>query len=109
MDIFRRRPGSLAAGELNTALLLADLVVEVLLDWQEDSGLRGNGDASLVMELGDRAQLFQAQGMIMVQLGIPPAEALIRMRAYAFAHNRRLDDVAREIANGMLTLDAEPT
>lgn len=109
MDIFRRRAGSLTAVELTTALGLADLVVEVLLDWQEDSGLPENSDPSLVLELGDRAQLFQAQGMIMVQLGIPLAEALIRMRAYAFAHNRRLDEVARDIANGTLRLDSEQT
>jgi AmiR/NasT family two-component response regulator len=62
-----------------------------------------------VVGLGNRAQLFQAQGMVMVQLGVPLGEAMMRMRAYAFAKNRRLDDVARDIVTRRLTLELDAT
>jgi hypothetical protein len=108
MDVFRRRPGPLSEAELRTALLFADMIVEVLLDRQEDLGRRGDPDG-LVQDVGNRAQLFQAQGMIMVQLGVTLSEAMMRMRAYAFATNQRLDDVARDIVDRGLTLDQDAT
>lgn len=107
MDIFRRRVGPLTEAELTTALLLADITVETLLDRQEDQAQRGNADG-LVLDVGNRAQLFQAQGMVMVQLGVSLAEAMMRMRAYAFAENRRLDDVASDIVSRKIRLDPDP-
>ena len=44
-----------------------------------------------------RAEVFQAQGMVMVQLGVPLAEALVRIRAHAYAHDRPLNKVAADI------------
>jgi hypothetical protein len=108
MDVFRRRPGPLSETELRTALLFADIIVEALLDRQEDLDRRGNPDG-LVLDVGNRAQLFQAQGMVMVQLGVTLSEAMMRMRAYAFATNQRLDDVARDIVGRVLTLDQDVT
>jgi len=108
MDVFQRRPGPLTEKQLRTALLLADVTVETLLDRQEDSGRSGSVDG-LVLDVGNRAQLFQAQGMVMVQLAVPLAEAMMLMRAYAFAENRRLDDVARDIVNRRLRLGPDPT
>jgi AmiR/NasT family two-component response regulator len=98
----------LGAKELRTALLLADITVETLLDRQEVLVQRGDTDR-LVLDAGNRAQLFQAQGMVMVRLGVSLAEAMIRMRAYAFAENRRLDDVAWDIVNHKLRLGPSHT
>jgi len=42
-------------------------------------------------------QVHQATGMISDQLGVPLAEALIRLRAYARSHQRALPDVAADI------------
>jgi hypothetical protein len=44
-----------------------------------------------------RAEVYQASGMIMAQLGVPIDEALARLRAYAFAHDRPINDVARDV------------
>jgi hypothetical protein len=44
-----------------------------------------------------RSVVHQASGMIMIQLGIEIAEALSRLRAYAFAEGRSVTDVAREV------------
>jgi hypothetical protein len=106
MDVFRRRPGSLSTAEIRTALLFADLTVEALLDRQENLRRREDADG-FAPDVGNRAQLFQAQGMVMVQLGISLAEAMMRIRAYAFAEDRRIDDVARDIVDRRLTLDAD--
>jgi AmiR/NasT family two-component response regulator len=53
--------------------------------------------ADLDEAIEDRAELFQAQGMAMVQLGISIGEAMARLRAYAYAQDRRLSDVARDV------------
>ena len=50
-----------------------------------------------------RAEIDQATGMLTVQLGVPVTEAFARLRAYAYAHDRRLANVARR-----LRLHAEP-
>ena len=45
--------------------------------------------------------------MLMVQLGVPMGEAFARLRAYAYAHDRRLADVARDIVARRLRLQGD--
>jgi hypothetical protein len=45
--------------------------------------------------------------MIIVQLGVPAAVALVRLRAYAYAHDRRLRDVARDVVARRLRFDPD--
>ena len=58
----------------------------------EDGGLR-------------RAQVYQAAGMVMVQLDVSIEEATVRLHAYAFANDRAVVDVARDIVRRHLRLD----
>jgi hypothetical protein len=44
-----------------------------------------------------RAEVHQATGMVLAQLDISATDALARMRAYAFAHQRLLVDVAADV------------
>jgi hypothetical protein len=106
MDIFRSQVGPLTATELRTALRFADVTVDVLLDVQDAERTR-DADRAAVLDVGSRAELFQAQGMVMMQLGVSIGEALVRMRAYAYAENRRLEDVARDVVNRRLRLDGD--
>lgn len=103
LDVFRTRHGSLTADELGQALTFADVAVTVLLDGQ---ALARPGDAAsgLAEAFDGRAELFQAQGMITVQLGVTLAEALARIRAHAYAENRPLRDIARDIVDRRLRL-----
>ena len=48
-----------------------------------------------------RAEVHQAQGMVMVDLGVDLTDALIRMRAHAFARGIPLVELAREILAGL--------
>jgi hypothetical protein len=50
--------------------------------------------------------------MVSVQLGVDVEEAFVRLRAYAYAEDRRLTDVARDVVGRRLRFptesDAEP-
>lgn len=106
MDIFRSRVGPLSEGEIRTAFSFAEITVEALLDTQEHRP-RLDGDGIGFLDVGHRAELFQAQGMVMVQLGVSIGEALVRMRAFAYAENRRLAEVARDVVGRRLRLDRD--
>jgi hypothetical protein len=106
MDVFRGRPGPLTADEVGQALTFAEIAVTTLLDGQDDA-YPGAPAAGLDEAIDGRAVLFQAQGMVMVQLGVSLAAALTRIRAYAFAHDRPLGEVARDIVARRLVLDRD--
>jgi hypothetical protein len=104
LDVFRARPGMLTADELALALTFAEVAVATLIDGL-GSGRQGARADWLRDPLGPRAELFQAQGMVMVQLEVTLVEAMARMRAHAFAHDLRLSDVAALIVARELTFD----
>jgi AmiR/NasT family two-component response regulator len=45
----------------------------------------------------NRAEIHQATGMVVAQLEISATDAFARLRAYAFAEQRQLADVARDV------------
>jgi GAF domain-containing protein len=106
LDVFRDRAGALTSDELRQAVLLAEVTVAALLDQHEHGGADA-GRADLDEAIEDRAELFQAQGMVMVQLGVSIGDAMARMRAYAYAENRRLGGVARDIVARRLRFDPD--
>jgi ANTAR domain len=55
-----------------------------------------------------RAEIDQATGMLTEQLGVGIEDAFIRLRAYAYARDLRLTDVARDIVARRLRLHPEP-
>ena len=76
--------------------MLADTACALLLDGARIDESRADG------HWPERAgpqhpEVHQATGMIIVQLGVTAAVALIQLRAYAYAHDRRLSDVARDV------------
>ena len=101
MDVYRHAAGALSHDALAQALTFAEVAAGILLDGQE---LAGAGDAA-DGALGHRYELHQAQGMVTVQLGVPLAEAMARLRAHAFTHDRLLHDVARDVLAHRLILD----
>ena len=52
--------------------------------------------------------VHQATGMVAAQLEVGVGQALIRLRAYAYAHDQTLTDVARAVISHELVLDADP-
>jgi hypothetical protein len=106
LEVFRSRHGPLTADELGQALTFADAAVTVLLDGQAVAppGAAAPGVAEAV---DSGAELFQAQGMVTVQLGVTLADALARIRARAYADDRPLREVARDIVARRLRLDLD--
>jgi len=103
MDVFRSRSGMLTAEELTLALSFAEVAVSTMLHGQDQ---RADADG-FPDDLGSRSQVYQAQGMAMVQLGVSLAEAMVRMRGHAFAHDRRLRDVAADIVARRFAFDPD--
>jgi hypothetical protein len=104
LDVLRTRSGMLTDEETTSALAIADIAVHLLLDSREHATPDTDGLDGVVE---DRAQLFQAQGMVMVQLGVTLAEAMVRIRAHAFGEGRRLHDIAADIVARRLRFDPD--
>jgi len=107
LGLYRRSPGSLDSRQLGDSLLLADTAIVLLLD-----GVDGTADGGPAGRPPDlvlhRAEIDQATGMVMVQVGVTAAEAFARLRAYAYARDRRLADVASDIVGRRLRLQPDP-
>lgn len=108
MDMYRRAPGWLSVAELTTALQVVDLATVALLGLREgepdgDNDPDGVVDDEWLAALPrDRAQVHQATGMLIAEYGIPAERALARLRGYAFATGRLVDQVARDIVTRSL-------
>ena len=98
----RVTPGFLADGELADAAALADAVT-VLLVHQQNAGADPAGHTESGPLPGwarpatYRAQVHQATGMISAQLGVGLPEALVRLRAHAYAEDRLIAEVAADV------------
>lgn len=99
LDVFAEKPGSLHSEQVTMALTYAQIATEIMLDGHLTTP-SGELEPGLSTALGYRAEIHQAQGMVMVDLDMSPADALTRIRAHAFAENRPLIDLARDIIGG---------
>ncbi len=104
LDLYRRLPGPLSEGQQRDALSAADIAALMLL------GRRTDPDSDhdwLDTTVVSRAEIHQATGMVLIQLGVTAPEALARMRAYAFVHSGLLVDVARDVVARRLVFTEE--
>ena len=112
LGLYRDAAGPLDTAELGDALIFADAATVVLLESQHPAGaapVPGAGPAGQPPDLArHRAEIDQATGMVSAQLGVPIGEAFVRLRAYAYAQDRRLSDVARDIIARRLRLSPDP-
>ena len=111
MGLYRERPGPLTAFQLGDALIFADTATLLLLDSGDPAAADpaagpgpGGQPAHLTLH---RAEIDQATGMLTEQLGTGIADAFVRLRAYAYANDLRLTDVARDIVARRLRLSAD--
>ena len=112
LDLYRARPSTLKPQDLTGALIAAELAQMPLLDLlAQDLHAAietGDGDAWAELNALTRVEVSQATGMLIDQLDVDAADALVRLRAYAYAANRSATDVARDILHHGLRLDIEP-
>ena len=105
LDVYRDEPGAMSARALARAPAYAQVAMQMILDAHDEP----DQIAALMVDERTRAQVYQAQGIAMTQLGVGAAEALARMRAHAYAHDQRLTDVAEDIIGRRLTLEPDET
>lgn len=118
--VYLRRPGGLDPVMGAEAITLAALALDLLLEHLGPIPLVGSGvparDGDDVHPgnhqlpdgvVDDRPEIHQATGMLSVQLGIDLPTALLRLRARAFAENRRLSHLAADVVSRVVRFEDE--
>lgn len=104
LSLFADRPGRLSVDQHADALVAADISAEAVLIMQAKESV-----GVLAPELEDGSNLqyvvHQAAGMVSAQLDISIAQSLVRLRAYAFGHQRLVGDVAASVVARGLRFD----
>jgi len=107
LDLYRATPGPLSAEHLREALSYADAATMLLLHLQTRARSDGFApDAFAVLD--DRAEVHQATGVVSVQAGVALAEAIVLLRARAYAEQRPVGDLARDVLAGTVDFTAGP-
>jgi hypothetical protein len=108
LDLYRHAPGEMDFTALGGALLAAELAALPLLDLMGlDFDAAMNDESSNAWEQLSaltRVEVFRAAGIVIGQLQVSAAEALVRIRGYAYAHDMTASQVAFEILERRLQL-----
>jgi len=103
LDVYRGRVEAVSPDTIDDGQIFADVLTMLVGDYPLSAP--GVGVASLDDLLTPAMEVYQAQGMVMVDLGVSLADALVRLRAYAFVEGRPVAEVARDVVAGRLRLD----
>ncbi len=95
------RPGPLSDDQYADALVVADIAAQAVLVLQAEAP-PGQLAAELAAAADFHYVVHEASGMVAVQLGASVREAQVRLRAYAFAHDRSLNEVAKDVMDRKL-------
>ena len=106
LHLYCDRPGPLTDQQHADALVMADVAAEAVLMLQADAP-PGRLAAELEAGADFHYVVHQASGMVAAQLGVSVGQALIRLRAHAFANNRPLAKVAEDVVARRLRFTAD--
>src|SRR5437773_809197 len=104
LNLYRDRPGPLSGQQHADALALASMAARWVLDAQAAAS-SGAVPSQLETDADFRFVVHNAAGMVSVQQGITVTDALIRLRAYAFSHDRLLTGVDQDVVGRKLRLE----
>ncbi len=107
LDLYRDTTGNLGAAAFTDALVYADAAVVLLLHLQEQMKPGDGLHPQLAHSVGNRSEVHQATGMISVQAAVGLTEALLLMRAHAFAVDRSILKIAMDVVNRRLRFDLD--
>ena len=101
MNLYCDRPGGLSDDQHADALVMADIAAQAVLVLQSHAP---PGILAAELEAGGDFQyvVHQASGMVAAQLDAGVAQALVRLRARAFAEGRPLAELARDVVERRL-------
>jgi len=104
LDLYRTTTGALTEDDLTSALSFADAATAVLLHLQAHAAGLEPPLGSLTV-LDDRAEVHQATGVVSVQAAVPLQEALLLLRARAYAEQRSIASLAHDVLRGVVDFD----
>jgi hypothetical protein len=103
LTVYHDRSGDLSRDQSDDSEALADILAQTILGMQS-AAPPGMLPVELDEAVAHRAEVHQASGMVAVQLRIPVAEAMVALRAYAFAQGQPLTSVSADIVARRLRL-----
>ncbi len=101
----RAAVGPLSVQQTADALALADALAVLLVHLATPGAAGAPPGSDRAAPATYRAQVHQATGMISVQLNVNLAEALVRLRARAYAEGRLVTEVADDVVARRLRFD----
>jgi hypothetical protein len=107
LTLYQEDQGDLSQAQHEDSLAVAEVLTETVLSLQAEA-TSGTLASGLEDAVAYRAEIYQASGMVSVQLHIPVDEALLRMRAHAFASDRPISVIASDIVARRLRLGEDP-
>jgi hypothetical protein len=96
LNLYTERAGALSEDQHRDALVMADVAARTVL-WMQAEAPVGTMAAELETGSDFHFLVHQAAGMVSAQADISVTEALVRLRAYAFAGNQKLAEVATDV------------
>jgi len=106
LSLYNDTPGRLPASAVEEARALAAAATAVLLHLQSSAGRRGGLHADLADTVLDRAEVYQATGMVSVQIRSSLSDAFAVLRGRAFSSGREISDVAHSVVTRQLRFTA---
>jgi hypothetical protein len=101
LNCYRDRAGQLSAVQVADAHLVAQLSGRTMVSWQADAA-PGTLAWQLERPGGNRVVVHQAVGRMSVQARVTVDDAMVLLRAHAYAHDLTLREVATEVLAGRL-------
>ncbi len=94
LNLYVTTPGDLTDEQHQNAVVIADVSTQILL-----TGVESGVASPVVVDDVARGQLaiYQATGMVSVQLGVSIEDALALLRARAFAETRPIGELAADV------------
>jgi hypothetical protein len=105
LGLYRARPGTLTDEQLADTLTLCGVAMAMMLT-ATNHAPGGAQPAWLPGAASDgKIEVYQATGMVAVQLGVGLEEAFAALQARAFVQGTQLPEIAREVVNRRLRFD----
>ncbi len=93
LTLYRAQEGELSGTQQDDSVAVARVLTDTLTSLAIGEPSSPRLDEPFVY----RAEIYQASGMVAVHLGVPPDDALVRIRDYGTAHGISVLDVATEV------------
>ena len=108
LDLYWDRAGALSREELADALTFAEAATTILLHLQGRQDQNDGSAPGAIPVLEDRAEVHQATGMVAEQAGLSLGQALVLLRARAYAAEQPIVAASREVLAGVVHFSSDP-